>query len=292
MAQHRWYLTFGGGLGDVVYDYLRCPGAWRMGPLCETYGAEIRVYTLCHNDGVMDAFRANPYIKEHIVEPWHPPCPEDHIRFNNEIDGFKPLQHTAVFHREYGQGMERAEPKLYLYQEEKSRLAGLMADRPLIVAQPYAGLSDRDGFDSPSFERLVEETVALDPRVRFVVIGKNHERGHKYAREELFFSHPNVVNLIDKAGIRFCFHLVANCDAFVGCHSNLIRTAWDFRRRNICVMPDPLMTSHVGSLDAKYTYGLRYPESRTFTYPFEAGGPRQFELMDSKLMAAFLLGRD
>jgi hypothetical protein len=263
-----------------------------MGPLCEMYGAEIRVYTLCHNDGVNDLFRYNPYIREHIAEPWHPPCPEDHVRFNNEIDGYKPLQHDGFFYSEYGMDLPREEPKIYLSPQEKAQLAGLMSGRPLIVAQPWAGLSDRDGFDSASFERLVHETVALEPRVRFVVLGKNHERTHKYAREELLFTHPNVTDLIDKAGIRFGFHLVANCDAFVGCHSNLIRTAWDFRRRNACVMPDPLMTSHLQNLDGKYTYGFRYPETRTFTYPFAAGGARHFEMMDFKRLAAFLLGRE
>jgi hypothetical protein len=291
LAQHQWYLTYGGGLGDVIYDFLRCRGAWRMGPLVEMYQADIRVYTLCHNDGVLDTFKNSPFIKYHIQEPWHPPCPEDHVRFNNEIDGYKPLQHDAFFFSEYGAGLPQSEPKLYLSPQEKAELAGLMSGRPLIVAQPYAGLSDRDGFDSAAFERLVTETTALEPRVRFVVVGKNHERGHKYAREELLFSHPNVVNLIDKAGIRFCFHLVANCDAFVGCHSNLIRTAWDFRRRNVCVLPDPLMTSHLQHLDGKYTYGFKYPESHTITYPFATGGQRHFEMMDCKLMAAYLLGR-
>jgi hypothetical protein len=263
-----------------------------MGALCEMYAAEIRVYTLCHNDGVADTFKFSPYITSHIQEPWHPPVPEDHIRFNNEIDGYLPLQHDGLIEREYGTDLAREEPKLYLSPPEKAQLASLMSGRPLIVAQPWAGLSDRDGFDSPSFERLVDETVRLDPRARFVVLGKNHDRGHKYSREELTFTHPNVVNLIDKAGIRFGFHLVANCDAFVGCHSNLIRTAWDFRRRNVCVLPKPLMTDHIDSLDAKYTYGFRYPETMTFTYPFAAGGTRHFEMLDCRRMAAFLLGRD
>lgn len=292
MASHKWYLTYGGGLGDVVWDYMRCRGAWRMKPLVDLYGAEIRVYTLCHNDGVNDAFRFNPCIQQHISEPWHPPCPEDHVRFNNEIDGYLPLQHDGLFFNEYGAEMPREEPKLYLSNEEKAQLAALMGQRPLIVAQPYAGLSDRDGFDSTAFERLVAETMALEPRARFVVLGKNHERTHKYAREELSFSHPNVVNLIDKAGIRFGFHLVANCDAFVGCHSNLIRTAWDFRRRNICVLPHPLMTDHLPTLDVKYTYGFRYPESYRFTFPFVSSSERHFEALDFKRMAAVLLGRD
>lgn len=165
----------------------------------------------------------------------------------------------------------------------------------MIVLQPYAGLSDRDGFDPPAIERLVTEIVRLNSQARMVVIGKNHERGCKYAREcvtEATAQHPNVTDLIDKAGIRFCYHLVSKCDGFIGCHSNLIRVAWDFRRRNACVLPHPMMTEHLANLDPKYTYGFKYPETRKFTFPFFSSTARQFEYLDVVTMARFILGRE
>lgn len=292
MAWRNWYLAWGGGLGDVVWDYLKDRTSWRMASLVKDYGAQIRVYTLCHNDGVKDLFRCHPYVFEHISEPWHLSTPEDAVRFSNPIDGYLPLQHDAHFRPQFGFDFQLEQPEIYLSPEEQAKLASLCGQRPLFVAQPFAGLSDRDGFDSRTFEKLVTALVRLEPRTRIVVVGKNHERTHKYAREELQFHHPNVVNLIDRAGIRFCWHLVYQSDGFIGCHSNLIRTAWDARKRNACVLPWPLMERHLSQIDMKYTYGWRYPESARFTYPFDGTGERQFDKLDVLSIARWMLGRN
>jgi hypothetical protein len=293
MATKNWYLSHGGGCGDVLWDFLHDKSSWRIASLAKDYGARIRVYTLCHNDGVNDLFRLNPYIQDHLNEPWHPCTPEDAVRFSNPIDNYYPLQQEHYFRREYGFDFSLEQPEIYLSPEEQSKLAALGGNHPLIVAQPFAGLSDRDGFDSPTFERLVEQLVRLEPNVRIVVVGKNHERAHKYSREELSFTHPNVQNLIDRAGIRFCWHLVRQCDAFIGCHSNLIRTAWDARKRNACLLPWPMMERHLNEIDQKYTYGFRYPESRRFTFPFSGtGDERQFDKIDTASIARWVLGRD
>jgi hypothetical protein len=208
MSCRNWYLSYGGGLGDVVYDYLKDRSAWRLASLVKDYGGRVRVYTLCHNDGVNDLFRNHPYIAEHLSEGWHLSTPEDGVRFSNPIDGYLPLQHDSFFRPQFGMDFQLEQPEIYLSPQEKAQLAALGGHRPLIVAQPFAGLSDRDGYDSDSFEKQVAQIVRLEPRARIVVVGKNHARTHKYAQEVLNFSHPNVVNLIDRAGIRFCWHLV------------------------------------------------------------------------------------
>lgn len=292
MAHRKWYLAYGGGLGDVVYDYLKDRAGWRMASLVKDYGAEIRVYTLCHNDGVNDLFKYHPYIHSHVSEPWHICRQEDVVRFSNPIDDYLPLQLDTFFRPQFGMDFTLEQPEIYLSPEERSYLAALGVQRPLIVAQPFAGLSDRDGFDSASFELLVAKIVRLQPEARIVVVGKNHTRDHKYSQEQLAFSHPNVLNLIDRAGIRFCWYLVRQSDAFVGCHSNLIRTAWDARVRNACILPWPLMERHLSEIDGKYLYGFKYPESRRFIYPFDGQGQRQFEKLDTGAIANFLLGRE
>ena len=162
------------------------------------------------------------------------------------------------------------------------------------MAQPWAGLSDRDAFDSASFEKLVHQLVRMEPNCRIVVTGFNHTRGHKYSREELHFSHSNVVNLIDKLGLRSTYHLVNQCDAFVGSHSSLIRMAWDARKRNVCVLPWPHEERHINSLDGKYTYGWCYPESAKFTFPYEIDAPnteRHFDQLDFEGVAHWLLDK-
>lgn len=289
MNTYKVMLSFGGGLGDVLWDFLNDRRSWWLKGLVEGYGARIRVITQCHNSGIEDLFRNHPYIHEHIVEAWQPPSTEATQRLRNPIDGYIPICRDDLLqaHGIYPGAPDK--PQLYLARAEVEQLQRLLSRRPLICAQPFAGLSDRDAFDSQSFYRLVGEIVHLNPDTHIVVLGKNHDRGCKYAREELNFEHPNVTNLIDKTGIRFNYFLVANCDAYVGSHSNLIRTAWDFRKRNACVMPSPMMEDHIPHLDGKYTYGWKYPESRKFFFPFESAENRGFDRIDYSGLAQFLI---
>lgn len=290
MEQYRFYLSYGGGIGDVWWDYLRDPAARRIASLAEDHGAKVRIYTQCHCDAVDDLFRIHPHIYDHISEPWRLPNAEDSKRFREPIGDWIPLQRMDWVLQTVGMIHRLVEPAIHVSESERVLLDELLSVRPCIVVQPYAGLSDRDALNPPALRRLVDEIVNLNHNARILVVGKNHERGCKYSTE-VGIEHPNVVDLIDQLGIRVAFHLVARCDAFCGAHSNLIRVAWDFRRRNICVLPDPLMTRHIPQLDGKYTYGFGHEESRTFTYPFDHGQPRAFEQLDFAGMARHLLGR-
>lgn len=287
-----WYWTCGGGAGDVLHSYLHDSVPTLFKTLCEDYYARIMVLLVTHNPGAQDIFRYSPWIEKVVLEPWKLPNREDEIRFANPIGNYLPLNNPNYLFKEVPADAPRIRPEILLNQQERAYLHELCGKRPLIVAQPYAGLSDRDGFDSAAFERLVNYLAAMETNCRVVCLGFNHDRGHKYTREELHFEHPNLINLIDKTGLRFNYHLVRSCDAFVGSHSNLIRVAWDFRKRNACVLPWPLMENHLNTIDNKYTYGWRYPESAKFTFPMEApGAERHFEQLDCEQLAYFLLGR-
>lgn len=285
------YFTLGGGLGDCVWDFLNNQTSYYLKSLNRDYNARIRVYTRCHNSGISDLFAYQPYIHEHVTEPWCPPNPEDTARFNEPIDGYWPIHRMDYLQMLGCVPGQYERPQIHISTPEKATLAGLISQRPAIVMQPWAGLSDRDAFDNLTLARLVDKIVHLSPDARIIIVGKNHERGCKYQKEELLFTHPNVVNLIDKIGIRLAYHLVANCDAYCGSHSNLIRTAWDFRKRNVTVLPDPLMTNHVPQLDRKYTYGWTYPESKIFTFPFDGdlSKGKGFDRMDLDGIAQFLI---
>lgn len=288
---NNYYLVWGGGAGDVVWDYLRDPSTWFLPALVRDYGARVKVITACHNPGINDFFAVNPWIHEHIAEPWKPPSPEDHVRFSNPIDGYLPLQHPDHLRDVMAMGLKRQQPEVYLTSAEQNQLASLTSHRPLIVAQPWAGLSDRDGFDSPALERLAKSLAKINLNANLTILGFNHDRTHKYAREVLTFNHPQVVNMVDRLGIRLSWHLTRKANAFVGCHSNLIRTAWDARIRNALILPEPSMTDHWPKLDPKYRYGRDYPETRVYTYPFsqEQNIARDFTQLDTDAIARFLL---
>lgn len=283
------FFAIGGGIGDVVWDFLHDKNFLKLYSLVENHGARVRAITQCHCAGAEEIFDYHPHVHEVIAEPWHPPTPEDTRRFNEPDGEWIPLSREDLLYRAGFQQYRMVSPKLYLSREEEHLVARLMSRRPCVCLQPYAGLSDRDACDPASLSRLCGSLLAMNPDVNILVLGKNHERGHKYAEEICDFDHPAVTNLIDKVNIRVAWHLVAHCDAFAGAHSNLIRTAWDHKRRSACIVPEPLLTNHWDALDRKYTYGMQQPEAKRFTYRFAEGGPRRFETLDTDAVARWLM---
>jgi len=287
-----FFTQFGGGSGDVWVDVLDSPSMRLLPGLVEDYGFRIRVHTCCHCPGVEDLFRYQPHVHEVITEPWRDPREVDPQRFIRPTsDGFYPMLPQYLNH--FAGPIIRQEPFTYRYSlEEQGYLDHLLtSDGPVICLQMYAGLSDRDGCDPERLALLCQRLVDLDPACRVLVLGKNHERGHKYQEELCPFDHPRVLNLIDKLGLRVPLALVERCDAFGGCHSNLIRQAWRCRKRNVCVLPSPSMTDALPQIDARYTYGFKYPETKVFTYFFDNQGPRDFTVLDVEGIAQHLLGR-
>ena len=290
MSQLRVCAPLGGGAGDCWYDFLHTHHFRKLPDLVERYGARVRIYSQCHCMGTAtELFAGHPHVHEVIEEPWQPPSPELGQRWSTpDADGFIPISRDDLLHQAGVTRLDLRNPGIYVTDDERHCIHQIARDRPCIVAQPYAGLSDRDAFDVASLAALAEQIAHLDKDVRLLVIGRNHERGHKY-NQELCPLAPNVINLIDRLNIREAYHLVSLCDAFVGAHSNLIRAAWDHRRRTALVIPDPMMTNHLPKLDPKYVYGCKQPENRTFTFPFDHDVPRRFDLLDTGSLARFLL---
>lgn len=289
MSDKRYYLAYGGGLGDVVYSYLHDPCAGMLRHLVEDEGATVRVYTQCHNDGVADVFKHHPYIHEHIAESWQLPSEAETERFKNPIDGHLPVsRHVKVRER------LSIAPILYLTTEERQFIDELRNRGDyLIVLQPFAGLYERDAFNDVTLERLVRTILDRRPSAHVVIMGRNHGRsaggGEAQRIERVGFTHPNVTDLIDRAGIRVCHTLTERADAFCGSHSNLIRSAWDAHVPSVCITGAPYVTDRFGPMDPRCTYGLTYPESRLMTYRYEYGGLPEFDTLDIEAVAGHLL---
>lgn len=283
------YFAVGGGIGDCWWDFLHEPEFRKLYGLVENYNAHVRAIVQCHCAGAEDVFAHNKYVHEVVCEAWRLPNAEDSHRLNQPLDGYVPINRNDLLYHHGVRQINTRPNELRLNDEEQLVVARLLDRKPAIVLQPYAGLSDRDAFDPASIQRLCEALIYLNSNVNILIVGKNHERGHKYSTEEVHFTHPCVTNLIDQLGIRVAHHLVSGCSAFCGAHSNLIRAAWDRRRRTALVVPSPLMTDHLPTMDAKYTYGMRFDESRLFTYEFTHGTERKFWTLDCENIARFLL---
>lgn len=258
-----YYLVYGGGLGDVVWDYLRCPYAAALRSITQELGARVKVITCCHNSGVTDLFVGNPYLSHHEPRPWKIPSVEESNIYSNKIDGWRPLQREQLH-----PDIPRDPVRIYLNPDEQLALNVYQANEsPLVVMQPFAGLSNRDAFTPHTLRAFIEGVLAEVPDALFLVLGNNDPNGHESRREELGFEHPRLVNLIDETGIRFNYHLTSIADVFVGSFSNLVRSAWDFRRRTIVVLDEALRHNGIPRTDARYTYGWEYPECTLMTYP-------------------------
>lgn len=279
----------GGGAGDVLWEYLHDQKFTWLKCLKEDYNAKIRVTTICHCP-VDDLFVGNPLVDDYRALPWQPPSEEANRYVSQpDEDGYLPITRLDLLQLAGVTNIWMSRPQIHISDAETRFVMETVANRPAIVCQPYAGLSDRDGFDVAALRRLADDLANLNSNASLILIGKNHERGHKYAPEIGIDDHPNVTNLIDKIGLRVAWHLVNNCDAYCGAHSNFILTAWEAGKRSACVVPDPLMTRHWQNLDPKYTVGLRQDNCRVFTYPFDHGQPREFDKLDTAGLARFLL---
>lgn len=289
--QIRVFAAVGGGSGDLWFDYLRLPEFRKLPSLFENYNARIRIYSQCHCIGTAtELFDGCPYIHEVIEESWEPPSPELGQRWNTpDADGYIPISRNDLLHEAGVTALTLQTPEIHLKDVEQQYLSRITRERPLIVVQPYAGLSDRDAFNPNTLAQLFKDIYRYQRSALIAVIGKNHERGHKYEKEICPGGFGNVLNLIDQLNIRVAYHLVVRCDAFVGAHSNLIRAAWDHRRRTAMIAPSPSLTDVLPTLDGKYTYGLKNPECKMFTYPFKNGEYRNLDQLDTDAIARFLI---
>lgn len=255
----RLYFEYGGGLGDVWYDYLHDGTADYFHALTHDCNVDIRIITRCANPGVADLFLHNPYISAHIEEPWEPASPATVDYFRNPIDGYGPgrLHNRA--------GLRKIAPEIYLTPDEAVTLTALFNDGPVIVAQPFAGLSNRDAFNDTTLRAFINHIAEARPDARVVVVGATTGTRGEPRPEVVGFTHPNMLNLIDCYGIRFGYHLTARAHAYVGAFSNLIRAAWDHRRASVVVVDAFTYGNELPRDDERYTYGWKYPETLLLT---------------------------
>jgi hypothetical protein len=254
----RYYLAYGGGLGDVIWDYTHDPIASALPYFVGEKYCRVTVITQCHNPGVEDLFWYHPYITHHIVEEWKPPTSEEASRLSNVIDEMLPLQREQLPFQ-----YDADPPTLYLSAQEKALVRSLLRGQTVVV-QPFAGLSERDAFNGGTLEMIVNSITAAVPDVTFLILGQDHGRltdaRQRQRIERVTFAHPNMVDLIGKTSMRVNYHLTRNCSAFIGSFSNLVRTAWDANRTSVVVV-DPILwdSGRIPRTDRRYTYGWELP---------------------------------
>jgi ADP-heptose:LPS heptosyltransferase len=280
---NKYFFILGGGLGDAVMHYIRSP-LFRKLPLIKEANPdiEVHVYSQVHNNGIEDLFWHHPVVNRH-VQIVQLPQHKGYENFDLTLIPADMKPGSTLPHDNFPD----AEPVFNLSSKEQDDLSKIFdTTEPVIVIQPFAGLSDRDAFDQKSLTNMAKNLPG-----KKVIVGSNAPRVCCERTQKCDTSDPSVVNLIDRVGIRFTYHLIRRCNAFIGCHSSLVLLSWHHHRPTVCVLPMPFLDNHWRSLDPMYKEGVN--RENTLITSFRTHGnncPADFEYssLDCPRIAEFL----
>ncbi len=264
MLKGDYYFILGGGLGDALFTYMRTPILRKL-PLIKKKNPDFQVhaYSQVHNNGVEDLFWYHPVITRHMQVVQLPQF-KGYESFDERLINPKFKSCNSLNHDEY----EDCEPVFNLSSSEQHRLDQIFSSgEPVTVIQPFAGLSERDVFDTASLETMTSQLPG-----KKVIIGNNAPRVCCERLQTVGFYSPDVINLIDMAGIRFTYHLVKRCSAFIGCHSSIVLLSWHHKKPTVCILPMPFLNNHWQSLGNHYKEGVG--RKNTMIAKFQTHGNR------------------
>lgn len=263
----KYYFLLGGGIGDAVLHYMHDPILRKLPAIHEARpNLEVYAFSQVHNNGVEDLFWYHPVIKRHVQIVQLPQF-KGYEEFDRSLIPTNLQHYSEIDHIPF----PVRDPVFNLSDFERRRLDEIFDGRPVTVIQPFAGLSERDAFDEASLKELTSRLPG-----KKVVIGSNAPR--VYSERVQKISDPSVVNLIDSVGIRFTWHLISRCDAFVGCHSSIVLLAWHHNKPTVCIIPSPFLDHHWEHLDPRYKEGVG--RRNTLIAKFNTHGkewPRDFD---------------
>jgi hypothetical protein len=263
----KYYLPFGGGIGDSILTYIDNNAMRRLPAIHEAHPEdEFHVFDMVHNDGILEMF-------------WHHPAitKQYHIQMLPQANyhGMPDLIPPGFRHiNEYPDHMAyRCDEPVFNLSDGERRLLDSIYDitpgEPVIVISPFSGMPVRDAFNNRTLNKLVDMLPGYK-----VILGKNHMRGelptdHRPEAFEYKGKYPNqIINLIDKVGIRFTWHLIKRCSAFIGGHSSIILLAWEHSKPNVCCMSDFITIDGPNGLNPRYLKGRS--RSETFMPVFKS----------------------
>ncbi len=278
-----YYAILGGGLGDAVMHYINTPMFRKLEAIkANTPNFDLHIYSQVHNNGVEDLFWYHPVVTRHLHIAQLPQF-QGYGKFDHSLipKDLRPLSSVDLFN------LPDSPPIFNLSHNEQKKIDQLFESKePVIVIQPFAGLSERDAFDQNSLHELVECLPG-----KKIIIGNNAPRGCVDRIQKFISTNPNVINLIDSVGIRFTYHLVARCNAFIGCHSSIVLLSWYHDKPTVCILPMPFLEDHWNRLNPNYKKGV--DRNNTLITSFETIGRNcpndfQYNTLDYNKIKEFL----
>lgn len=239
MKIYFWLL---GGLGDIIWGYLRGPQWSKLSACRRTFpDARIKAIVVSHNPQALEIIRFNPLLDE--IEQ-HPPKREmrdlkwTHIQivdqYSNEfvisediIDPNWPDEHQI----------------LYLSNREKEFVEAI--PKPYVFIHPFASTDRRTVFKSEEYIPYIEKCLAKG--INVVVCGDTYIKSfgdkEQFLRyESLNYEKKGLYNLIGKTNARVATQLALNASDFVGMWSCFSIARWSTgKKATVLVIPDNLI---------------------------------------------------
>ncbi len=248
----RFYMSEGGGLGDLMDSYLGRVREWgyfqdvkEKHPDCK-----IRVVLCIHNEQSRDFLEANPYIDELIWKPYmHDGSPVyDAFRgdFVNISQALKLRQYTYNT------------PQIYLTEADKLIVDPIIAAGDYVFMHPFAGEHRRTWSSHYEIKNFID--ALIDAGQKVVVVGGTYERtsyldsklgddlNKGVIEEVLDYEREGLFNLVGKCNARIAAYLTQKASRFIGTHSCYVLVAWRAGIPTLCVAPN-WMESHFQNHD-------------------------------------------
>jgi len=238
---NKIYLTLGGGLGDVIYDYLRGHRNWgRLKALKEWRpGVQVKAMLSTHNPQSIELIRHNPYIN-HIEEfGWQN---DGRPLFAKHANGYSDIQqYSRVI-----ANLPDKTPEIYLNPSDKKIANNIVSQGRFVFIHPFAGLGNRKAFKSVEKFIPIIDTLIDDSKYHVVVIGNSHNRKNAKSalmiNEDFGYERDGLFNLVNKPGtnVRVAFQLAKHAHSFIGSWSCYSCTFWALKKRSIVIVPNQL----------------------------------------------------
>jgi hypothetical protein len=228
-------LTFNGGLGDVMNDYLRSREWSILRKFKERSNPEVKVVLYSHNSNAAELLKYCPFIDSIDTGP---------ALYLNLTDANTLREYLSKLYPDWNfigeayyewRDIVPERTKIYLGEEDKDIVEEIKSKGDFIVYHPFADTVERLCLSTERYRELAYR-IADELHKPVIVLGASHDRLIKEAdseisqntrvSEEFESDRNNVISLTNKISCRAAAELSMSACAYVGNYAGLIIAPW------------------------------------------------------------------
>lgn len=225
----RYFIQSGGGIGDLIYNYLGkrgMDGQWVMlDDLVSNGDHEVTAILCCHSAEAYSLIELDPRVSNVLIFPWKIPGDPYELGWMDVIDrSLKPIPN----------GLRASNPKIYLSDMDREIIKRIPPK--YIAIHPFAGIKDRVVMDMMFYRGLTSCLAELGYWSVYVGKSQNDNTIRSFV-EEVPVNHPMAIDLVNKTNLRQSVEICRNASGFIGMHSSMLAAAWSNAVPNIFFYP-------------------------------------------------------